>query len=179
MTMTMMMIGTLLDMTIDREALQILPQRRFDNSSSSAVVGTFGVTSNSLLSGTTSSSSWTCCCSAASTFACKLLVLATLWQVSVYTLCRGAANISSVVDVPAVFTTNVNLVYIMSWVFLQRQFVSIRVYSLFTVRLYTLTCCHLPFGENSIVLQINSCINCFVAKQEELFAVQRDKTSYS
>jgi len=121
----------------DREALQILPQRRFDISSPSAVVGTFGVTSNSL-SGTTSSSSWACCCSAASTLACKLLVLTTLWLVSVYTLCRGAANISSVVDVPAVFTTNVNLVYIMSWVFLQRQFISVRVCSLFSVGLYTL-----------------------------------------
>ena len=119
-------------MAVDREALQMLQQRSFDNSSPPALVGIVaGVTSNSL-SGTTttaatSSSSSVSCCSAASALAGKLVVLTTLWLVTVYTLCRGAANISSVVDIPAVFTTNVNIVYVMSWVFLQRQFVSTRV----------------------------------------------------
>ena len=116
-----------LGMAVDREALQMLRRRRFDNSSPSAVVGTFGVTSNSLSGTTTFSVS---CCSTVSTVAGKLLVLTVLWLVTVYTLCRGAANIGNVVDIPAVFMTNVNLVYIMSWVFLQRQFVSIRVCSL-------------------------------------------------
>jgi len=51
----------------------------------------------------------------------------TLWSVGVYTLCHGVASVDSVVDVSPVFATNVNLVYIMFWVFLQRQFISIRV----------------------------------------------------
>jgi len=118
---------TVLGMAVDREALLVLRSRRFDSSSSSAVVSTFGVTSTSLSGTTTLSVSY---CSAASTVAVKLLVLTALWLVTVYTLCRGAANIGNVIDVPAVFVTNVNLVYIMSWVFLQRQFVSIRVCSL-------------------------------------------------
>jgi len=59
-------------------------------------------------------------------------------SVSVYTLCHGAANIDIVVDVPAVLTTVVNLVYVMSWVFLQRQFISIRVQLLSLWQLVTL-----------------------------------------
>jgi len=102
-------------MAVDREALEMLRARRFDSpssSSSSAVVSTFGVTSNSL-SGTKTVS--VTCCTAASTVAGKLLVLTVLWLIIVYTLCRGAADIASVVDVTAVFVTNANLVYIMSW----------------------------------------------------------------
>ena len=133
-----------LGVAVDSEAVQVLRRRRFDSPPASAVIGTLsGVTSSSSLSGTTtrtaSSPSSVSCCSAVPTLAGKLLVLTTLWLVNVYTLCRGTAkdslfrgtaNIFSVVDVPAVFTTNVNLVYIMSWVFLQRQFVSVRVCSL-------------------------------------------------
>jgi len=107
-----------------RDALQTLQRRRFDSLSPASVVGTFGVTSNSLSGTSTLSASY---CTAASTVAVKLLVLTTLWLVTIYTLCRGAASISSVVDVPAVFMTNVNIVYVMSWVLLQRQFVSARV----------------------------------------------------
>ena len=65
-----------------------------------------------------------------STVTGKLIVVTMLWSVSVYALCRAADSVQSVVDVAALFTTNVNLVYIMSWVFLQKQFVSVRVCSL-------------------------------------------------
>jgi len=100
---------------VDREALEMLQAaRRIDNasssSSSSAVVSTFGVTSNSL-SGATKTVSVTRCV-AASTVAGKLLALTVLWLITAYALCRGAADIASVVDVSAVFVTNVNVVYI-------------------------------------------------------------------
>ena len=133
------------DVVVGRDAVQVLRRHRYDNSSSSPVVGTLtGATTNSLPTTTTttttssllSSLSVSCCCKT-STVAGKLLVLTVLWSLSVYTLCRGTADIDVVVDVPAVLTTVVNLVYILSWVFLQRQFVSVRARYLSVFQLST------------------------------------------
>jgi len=121
------------------------------NASQSPVVGTVTRISSNSISATpvrtssSSSSLSSCSRSAKSTIAGKLLVLTVLWSVTLYMLFQGAANVDSVVDIPAIFSTNVNLLYIMSWVFLQRQFVSVRVLSVpltsIQSRNYSLVCC--------------------------------------